>query len=409
MIKIRGAIVTRALLALLFVLAAGIGFSTKDRLRYPDEKEYHALAQGLLNGEGYVDIKTGDPTAFRPPGYPMALSIVYRVWNRPLAMKILHAVLLTLAVGLLSRLAGRILPESAPLVPLFALGLFPVALYTSSTLYPQTLSAFVLVATLTLIFSGVRGRSVWAGLLWGAGILVNPSFLLLLPVVALGLVFYHYPSGARAAWVKAALFAACAACVVVPWTIRNQVVMGGFVPVSTNSGINLLLGNSEHSGSNSGVNVDLSSYQVQTKAMGEVEKDRFFRSSAIAWVQSHPGDAAGLYLRKWLNHFNFKNKLATASEAGGGKDLVMFCTYYSLCLLVILRWVSTRFTPFSRIELALLLIYVGNAFASAVFFTRIRFRLPFDLLFLVPAAVLGALVLGWWKSRRTHRGLDRPA
>src|SRR6185503_7301801 len=43
-----------------------------------DAAEYHALAVGLLHGDGYVRAD-GTPTAFRPPGLPFLLAAVYAV------------------------------------------------------------------------------------------------------------------------------------------------------------------------------------------------------------------------------------------------------------------------------------------------------------------------------------------
>jgi hypothetical protein len=41
-----------------------------------------------------------------------------------------------------------------------------------------------------------------------------------------------------------------------PWIVRNYEVIGKVIPISTNAGINLLLGNSENTRSNSGIDVN---------------------------------------------------------------------------------------------------------------------------------------------------------
>src|SRR5215471_10239563 len=43
-----------------------------------DAADYHQIATSLADGHGYVN-SGGEPTAWRPPGYPIFLSLIYRV------------------------------------------------------------------------------------------------------------------------------------------------------------------------------------------------------------------------------------------------------------------------------------------------------------------------------------------
>lgn len=204
------------------------------------------------------------------------------------------------------------------------------------------------------------------------------------------------------------LFLLFAALVVVPWTTRNACVLGGFTPVSTNSGINLLLGNSENAGSNTGVNVDISRYLEATKALSEKEKDVRLRQYAISWIRENPRAAINLYFFKLLNYFNFRNQLYVKTEGRHTRDIIMFLSYYPLLFLAALRLLMYKKRPISSSEAILYLIYFGNAFVSAIFFTRIRFRIPFDtLLIAIGAATLGLIVreiTNRYISKKTNAG-----
>ena len=94
--------------------------------------------------------------------------------------------------------------------------------------------------------------------------------------------------------------------------------------------INLLYGNSENTEYDTGV-VDISKYS-NTEGLNEAEVDGYFKKSAIDWVANHPIDAAGLYLQKVANYFNFKNKLGTKSEESLYKNVLMFLSYYPLLI-----------------------------------------------------------------------------
>jgi hypothetical protein len=51
--------------------------------------------------------------------------------------------------------------------------------------------------------------------------------------------------------------------------------------------------------------------------------------------------------------------------------------------------------PCSRVEWLLYAIYFGNGVLTAVFFTRLRFRMPFDLLLVaIDSAFLARLLAG---------------
>ncbi|MCB0076674.1 MAG: hypothetical protein KDD73_04570 [Anaerolineales bacterium] len=377
------------LLALLAMAASLLlTLSDGDRLRYPDEIAYYHLGQRLVAGEGYVS-DDGTPTAYRAPGYAHLVAVATAWGQRPLAAKVVNALCWGLAVALAAWLAATVTPLAAPLTALLAL-LYPLALYTSSTLYPQTFGTLLLMALLYFMARRTLGwhHAIAAGLLLGLLILTIPAFLTLAPLLLAIFVVRH-----RAAWGAAlrdvTVIAGVALLCVAPWSLRNYALFDQPVPVSTNGGENLLLGNSENTRPNSGVNVDLTTYVAQTEGMDEATKDAALRGFALEWISAHPRQAALLYVQKVANYFNFRNELATASEGSRLRDLIAFVSYYPLLLIALLRLFFVRRFPLSRTETMLYLLYVGNAFISALFFTRLRFRVPFDLLLI---ALVGIFV-----------------
>ena len=383
--------ISRVLILLAFLAAGALGLAGGDQLRYPDERDYHWLAKSLLSGNGYADAE-GRPTAYRPPGWPLILSGIYSLWDRPLAAKLFNAVAHAGAAWLLAIMVARISPRGRVLAPLLFL-LYPLSLHVASTLYPQTVGAFLLLAILLLLDSRrrVAAAAVAAGLLFGLLVLAIPAFLLVVPLILAGMWISDRRRPARLAG-RSALFLLCAALVVAPWTLRNARVFGEFIPVSTNSGKNFLLGNSEKTRPNSGVNVGLKHYRDEVRGLNEPETDARLRQLAIEWIRNHPGAAAKLYVLKTLNYFNFRNELFVKSEQNRRNEIIMFVSYYPLLALALLRLgLVRRYRP-SAAEVKLYLLYFGNAFASAVFFTRLRFRVPFDPILIAIVAVF----LGLW-------------
>lgn len=148
--------------------------------------------------------------------------------------------------------------------------MYPVEFYTATTLYPQTFGAFLLVTIMLLLFGKdvfSAKRTMIAGLVAGILVLAIPSFLLALPLVLVCMLIIN-KDGIGVLSKHCLILLGCTVLVVAPWTLRNAHVFNAFIPLSTNSGINLLLGNSENTEPNMGMNVDVSRYVEDAKGMG---------------------------------------------------------------------------------------------------------------------------------------------
>lgn len=401
--RIRQQWAVRVLCLIVFLASLAYGVITGPELKWQDEIEYHQLAEGIGQRLAY-EKAPGVNTAFRPPGYPIMLAGVYAVWHSTLAAKIVNAIAIALTALLAARIVGLVSPRGAVLAPVLML-FYPVFLYTSGTLYPQTVGAFLLVASIGCVTLR-PGRAAFAalgGALFGLLILMIPSFLMTLPILALTLLIHERRT--RRSIRMTVLFCAISLLVVLPWTVRNRLVFHETIVVSSNSGINFLLGNSARTRPNSGVNVDLSEYYARMpKGVPYTEKsaDDFYLKFALEWIASEPVAAARLMALKTLNYFNFRNELGTAGRGGGMIDVLLFVTYYPLLALAILRLFQCGRFPLTFTEKLLYVLYFSNAVIAAIFFTRIRFRLPFDAMLVILVSIYLAHWWEWWKARRSR-------
>lgn len=370
---------------IVLILSCLICFRSGDQLHFPDEVEYHHLAQSLASGNGF-SLENGSPTTYRPPGYPFFLSLLYRIHPNPFTAKLANAFLLAASVWLMCHMSGNALPG------IFLLA-YPVLLYSASTLYPQTLSGFLLlIITIGLCQREIPEREIsrrillCIGFLLGGLILSVPSFLLTAPVLA-WILFRNSKSPLIPRLIQVSIFTFSTLAIVAPWTYRNYKAFDAFIPVSANSGLNLYLGNSPNAGPNTGVNVERSEILETVQDFNEIETDRYYRHQALDWIKSNPLAALKLYTAKSLNYFNFRNELKTASQSSALKDLMMFVTWYPLLGLFVARLFFIHKFPLSPLEKAIYLLVISNVFLSAIFFTRIRFRLPFDQLMILANAI----------------------
>ncbi len=193
------------------------------------------------------------------------------------------------------------------------------------------------------------------------------------------------------------------AIVITPWLVRNYRAFNQFVFISANSGLMLILGNSEHTRPNAGPTTDISKYldYVNARDMSKIEEDQYFKREAIQWIQSHPRDALTLYFMKFLNYFHFRNELKTKAENMRWRDWVMFLTYYSLLGLAALRMVVGKTFRIRSLESFAVVSYLMMGAAYAIFFTRIRYRLPIDWMLIALAAIAVASLLKMYCGSRS--------
>jgi hypothetical protein len=388
-------------LAILFACALGVSLRSGDLLRYSDESDYDQLARSLLHNHTFA-FADGNPTAYRPPGYPGFIAAAYAIVERPATAKVENVLFLMLATLALGSVAKRLHPNAGSLTPFLILG-YPLLIYAASLLYPQVLGCLLLTVTIMLL-SGEQlslRQAAIAGLIFGVLILAIPYFVLLLPVLAAYVLFRRdLLRGVRMR--RAIVLAGAAAIVVTPWTMRNYLEFHAMIPVSANGGWNLFIGNSPATTPNGSVaSVDVTSLCKRVRPdMGINQVDGALGKCALDWISENPWAAVKLYVRKVVNYFNYRNELATKNAASPWSEWLLFTTYYPLLMIAIVRAALFRRFPLGKTEALIYVLYFANALISAIYFTRIRFRIPFDFLLI---AVAAGFLCSCWDARQERR------
>ena len=209
---------------------------------------YYYSAANLFK-TGYLQPLTGGATASWPPGYTFFLAGLFKVVHPHVSVawgaNIVLGSLTCVALYYLGRLVAG---ARTGLVAGLVLALFPGHIFFSSMVLSEVTFTFLVVIALLLAALAARPaekRVVWLllllGLTIGAAALVRGQGLYLLPLAA---VFWWFQAGGwRRALRRTASTALVAVAVLTPWTVRNYLVMGHFVLISTNVGGNLYVGN----------------------------------------------------------------------------------------------------------------------------------------------------------------------
>ena len=286
--------------------------------------------RALVTGDWTPPANNSDPEIpstpyFRPPGYPYFLALNYFLsggsYLAPRIAQMMLGLLSCALVYLLGRvLYGRLVATCGALLTSIYWGF----IYFEGELQPPALLVFLsLLLMHALRFWAVRTtypRGVAVGLLTGLLALVRPNVLLFLPVLLIWCWWIlHRTNAARRLPLTAAVVIAGTALAIAPATIRNYAVSREFVPISTNAGINLYIGNNEYTSLviprvpdieqlAGRAGWSLFSYadiargveRQQQRAMRRTELSSYFTARALGFIRLKPGIALGNVVKRAL-------------------------------------------------------------------------------------------------------------
>jgi len=267
-----------ALIAIVLV-GAGLRFDYAWQGRAPvfDAVAYARIAESLDQGRGFTAGRHAtQPSDNYSPGLPLFVAGVYELFGiHERLARVLLALIGTTSVPFTYLIGRRLCGPAAGLVGAATVAIYPALLEYQGMLMGEPLAAALLsAAVLSLLWaadfdgsrlmprgrgggsgmsdtsphrlpSGQRGRRTrWLapGVLLGATAMVRPEYLAVIFLVALVVFARDGKLEWRRSFAQAAVLLAGAVLVVAPWTIRNAIALGRFVPLSTGGGQVLFAG-----------------------------------------------------------------------------------------------------------------------------------------------------------------------
>lgn len=279
--------------------------------------EYGQIAWNIVQGHGFSFDFEGrfplQPTAYAPALYSYALVPWFAVFGLHLTgPRIMHAALLASACWFLfkigEKLAGRMVGLTAALI----WAIYPELIFLTVRIVPENAMflpmIWLLYLTLDISERDGKWRSLGRGALLGVSAWINPSLQLLGLIVPL----YWWIAGGLKGWKglrRVSLFVLGAILVIAPWTVRNYIELGAFVPLRTAFAYNVWRGN--HIGATGTVRTfagtdvdeaipDVYRHYVEAHMVpNEIERDRFFAGEVKRFIREHPDK----YLKLALTRF----------------------------------------------------------------------------------------------------------
>jgi len=383
-------------------------------LAYGDSASYWVLAQHLVRGEPYRYGIDQSP-AFRTPGYPLLLAGLFCVIgdNPPVIWaRLLGAILGTATVGGLMWLTRQLFDARTAVVAGLLAAVYPGAIGMSVFVLSEAPFCLVMVGQLICwvklsASTQPRPAIAWSAAVGGlAGIatLIRPSWLLFTPLaVGVSLLWGRHP---RRDALRAIVILLALAVTMCPWWIRNYRVTGGLVVTNLQMGASLYDGLHPGATGASEMSFVAAFHQAQqqedaraTKPLAGIYSQRLdnrMRDAAVAWVRTHPGEAARLMVIKLCRMWS---PWPHAAEMQSWTFLLLVGVGY-VPLIGLALWGAVRH---ARRGWPLVLCLLPAAYFSGlhmIFVSSIRYRQPAMLPLIVLAAAAAETALRRFATRR---------
>jgi Tfp pilus assembly protein PilF len=368
-----------------------------------DAATYHKKALSINAGDA-----SSSAPFWQPPLYPYVLSAIYRIApDSVFGARICHSLLGVLTILVVFALAKRVAPPPWAFLAALTACFYGPLLFFSSQLLPAGLATFldtlVLLLGLNFLHKPTPRRGLVCGAALGLAALAVPNILVLLPVLILcALRFASSADNRRLLLAPTFSLAAGALICISPVTIRNYVVSGELVPISTNGGINLYIGNNSDASATIGIRPGLDWNRLVAKpfekggATSESEAQNYFLRRVATYAFSEPWSfVRGIIVKTW--------HLVNSREIPRNIDVYTFRNYSVLLRSLVWRIGSFCF-PFGLVlplailgmattvrqnrDCAILVSAIAVYAASVVlFFPTTRYVLP-----MIPCVIVFAVL-----------------
>ncbi len=230
---------------LLIVLAAAavrlavVGFLLAHQPPVWGTNEAAGIARQLALGHGFASPFHDSivRTAWLAPVYPSLLACLFLIFGiqsvaSAWAAILLNIVFASLAAAVILKLGAQHFGSVAGTIAAWAWAISPPVVVMPWLRWETSLSAlvmaFVLMRTLRLNADSSAREWVACGCIWGFAALLNPALLAPLPALAILLAARRCPLR------RVTLMLLICGLAILPWTIRNRISLGAFVPLRSN-------------------------------------------------------------------------------------------------------------------------------------------------------------------------------
>jgi 4-amino-4-deoxy-L-arabinose transferase-like glycosyltransferase len=359
------------------------------------------IAFSMAKGHGFSSPwwqETG-PTAWLTPVYPWIVSIIYRVFGIHTPHAFYAAVLLNISFSAATCVPIYLIGKKAAGLGVATGAAWLWAIFPNAILIPYewiwdtSLSALlmtmILWATFELAESPEWRDWILYGALWGLALMTNPALGSLLPVL-LGWAAYRGLQNHRLQFKRPALALGIVIACCIPWTVRNYAAFHKFVPLRSNFGLELWVGNNDSFDENSQIVPPIDPAREELREYIRAGEMAFMAEkwrNATLFIRAHPRLEATLVGRRiiatWIGSENPVQSFQNAESSLVRTVLVSNClvtigVLFGIAVLILRRCIYAF--PLAVFPVVYPLVY----YATHV---SLRYRHPIDPVMLILVAI----------------------
>lgn len=383
--------------------------------------EYMLIAKNLLDGNGYSWTDWGfmpmQPTSFMPPLY--VYWCAFFMWvsaSNYLPLYVAQALVAASGVVPAYRVGARMFSSRTGMTFALLYTVYPEMVFLSSRPVPEfiyiVLALWIIYLYLVLLEKESGSRSafhiaLFTGLIGGIAILFKEGSVVVIGSLMLALLIQKHlvPTTLISHVIPVAV---ATIIVVTPWTVRNWLVQGRFVPIRTAYGLNLWVGNHEGA-TGTGYTKDgefarytlspeYGAYMQRLMPEDEQDRDDFYGREGMRFIRENPGKYLAL-CGKRLWYFVWFVPVHPFA-----KNVVYRLTYVLLLLVAVPGIVIAIWRK--RLDPVIVIMFVGFTALYVPILIMPRYRIVPVLLLLLLAS--HALTLGYerWVGKRASTAAD---
>jgi hypothetical protein len=358
------------------------------------------IAASIAAGKGFSSplpsLETG-PTAWLSPIFPYIVAGIFKVWGTfsfksHVAIQTLDCLLSALTILPIYATAKRTFSAGVAILSSWLWVILPSAWHAPiADIWDTSLTAlcFALLFWATVALRKEVKSTRWAtyGALFAAGVLINASLLAVLPFYLLWLAWQareQYLPWLRLTTVTLLIFVLGIA----PWTVRNYLALGKFIPVRSNFDVELWLGNnpsaSDWRSFNSHPSVDRSEAAEYVR-LGEIAYVQSKGRIAWGFIRSHPTTTLRSILRRAVSYW-----LSVSDRPGetwSGEPAYLKMLLLMNTAMILFSWLGLAAAWRERNQFALL-YFLALIFYPVIFYVThplARYRFPLEPILVILA------------------------
>lgn len=365
---------------------------------FPDTVYYERIAENIRSGHGAI--VSSQSVAMRMPGYPYVLAFVQGVMGTPDYYQIgMQCVQSCLDAAIVCAIYACVAYMISPVYGMFAGVAFivnPLHVIFPSFMLSETLFSFCLVYAVICLGIWVIHKSRYmffvSALFFIVALYIKESVLLLVPCYAV----CAYVSDTMKSVRKRVIFMFLIVFLsLIPWIIRNYILLGEVVPLTTHGGITMYDSfNPQADGSS---NYALFHGQEPDKALTEVGKDRYWKKKTWDAVSKNPWHTIYLAGEKFKR---FWSPVPNAESFSKGYVPIFFMVYYVPILIFFCIGLFSFWQSKNQLFGILIVPIIYFNCLHMIFIGSLRYRMPVEP-FIIMVAMIGIekfLMIFWRKK-----------